>query len=111
MMFKKLSLVVMILLLSGLAVGCNKSEEEATEEKTPTTEAKPSPPPAQSPSTNGNNSASPPPVQTFEPKTGNIGLIPPTTAKQRRQEISSGRPDPYAPFPAKVDVTRPESSC
>jgi hypothetical protein len=111
-MTQKLTSVMLVLLLSLFAASCNRQEEEAANEEQPTNEETSSETTEESPSAESKtNNQGTPPSQPFtpQPSTGSVAtLIPPTTAKQRRQEISAGRPDPYAPFPAQVRVERPD---
>ncbi len=114
MMFKKIPLVMVMLLLSVFAVSCNRSEEEATNEEETPTETTTETTPPDSPSANVDNQQTPTAgTQPFQPRptvTGTATFIPPTSPQQRRQQIATGRPDPYAPFPSKVDVARPEET-
>ncbi len=112
-MTQKLTSLMLVLLLSLFAASCNRQEEEAANEEQPTNEENASKPDPKPPSADAktDNQGTPPaqPFATQQPPVGNVAtLIPPTTAKQRRPEIAAGRPNPYAPFPAKVRVERPE---
>ncbi|MGK7930018.1 MAG: hypothetical protein AB4041_01100 [Microcystaceae cyanobacterium] len=111
-MTQKLTSVMLVLLLSLLAASCNREEEQATNDEQPKNEETASDNAEDSPSADSQtDNQGTPPAQPFAPKpsTGSVAtLIPPTTVQQRRQEITAGRSDPYAPFPAKVEVERPE---
>ncbi|MGK7945847.1 MAG: hypothetical protein AB4058_15400 [Microcystaceae cyanobacterium] len=101
-MTQKLTTLMLVLLLSLFAASCNRGEEVSDEEN-----AGNSPPPPAQPQTNNQDT---PPAQVFETTSPPpvATLIAPTTANQRREDIATGRTDPYAPFPSKVEVERPE---
>ncbi len=101
---KKILLGMVLLILSGVTVACNQVDEEAPNPETPTSQTLPPPP-----NPNPVATASTPFSSDSTPTTGKVNLIPPTTSKQRRAEILKGRPDPYATFPAKAEVVKPEN--